>query len=143
MEKIGSNLINFEDIQNYILAGNAKFTVENPKTKNRGTFKISINKTQKNMYFCSYNYAYEEFKFFGLIFVDDTRKNPKFVLGKGKDSKAQSAIIMDYLINKYLYLNSPNFLNVYHFGKCGKCGRTLTVPESIKSGIGPFCASRG
>lgn len=29
---------------------------------------------------------------------------------------------------------------VYHRGQCGKCGRTLTVPESIESGIGPECA---
>ncbi len=27
-----------------------------------------------------------------------------------------------------------------HAGKCGRCGRTLTVPASIESGIGPECA---
>jgi hypothetical protein len=27
-------------------------------------------------------------------------------------------------------------------GKCGICGRTLTVPESIERGIGPVCLSR-
>jgi hypothetical protein len=26
-----------------------------------------------------------------------------------------------------------------HEGKCGRCGRTLTVPESIESGFGPEC----
>lgn len=31
---------------------------------------------------------------------------------------------------------------VHHEGRCGRCGRTLTVPESIESGIGPDCASR-
>lgn len=31
---------------------------------------------------------------------------------------------------------------VHHEGKCGCCGRTLTVPESIKRGIGPECWSR-
>jgi hypothetical protein len=30
----------------------------------------------------------------------------------------------------------------HHEGKCGRCGRTLTVPESIQSGIGPECARR-
>lgn len=29
-----------------------------------------------------------------------------------------------------------------HAGRCGRCGRTLTVPESIESGIGPECAKR-
>lgn len=28
----------------------------------------------------------------------------------------------------------------HHEGRCGRCGRALTVPESIESGIGPECA---
>lgn len=30
-----------------------------------------------------------------------------------------------------------------HAGRCGRCGRVLTVPESIDSGLGPVCASKG
>jgi len=30
----------------------------------------------------------------------------------------------------------------WHEGRCCRCGRTLTVPTSIASGIGPECASR-
>ena len=29
---------------------------------------------------------------------------------------------------------------LYHEGRCGRCGRRLTVPESIESGYGPECA---
>jgi hypothetical protein len=29
---------------------------------------------------------------------------------------------------------------VHHEGRCGRCGRTLTVPSSIESGLGPVCA---
>ena len=29
---------------------------------------------------------------------------------------------------------------VHHEGRCCRCGRTLTVPSSIESGIGPECA---
>lgn len=36
-------------------------------------------------------------------------------------------------LNKLLY---------YHEGRCGKCARTLTVPESIINGIGPVCAQK-
>ena len=32
--------------------------------------------------------------------------------------------------------------DVHHEGRCGKCGRMLTDPESIKSGIGPVCAEQ-
>ena len=29
-----------------------------------------------------------------------------------------------------------------HVGKCGRCGRALTVPSSILAGIGPECATK-
>jgi len=32
--------------------------------------------------------------------------------------------------------NFPNNGN-----KCGKCGKKLTTPESIKSGLGPYCSN--
>lgn len=31
---------------------------------------------------------------------------------------------------------------VHHEGKCGRCGRKLTTPESVKTGIGPVCSGR-
>jgi hypothetical protein len=35
--------------------------------------------------------------------------------------------------------NLPNFIEIWHEGRCGKCGRTLTVPDSIANGLGPEC----
>ncbi len=34
----------------------------------------------------------------------------------------------------------PALMEVWHTGRCGRCGRELTVPESVASGIGPECA---
>ena len=31
---------------------------------------------------------------------------------------------------------------VYHVGKCGKCGKKLTTPESILTGLGPTCSNK-
>jgi hypothetical protein len=36
----------------------------------------------------------------------------------------------------------PAGVEVRHEGRCGRCGRALTVPESIDRGIGPECAAR-
>jgi hypothetical protein len=33
----------------------------------------------------------------------------------------------------------PECIEIWHEGKCGKCGRQLTVPSSIETGIGPEC----
>lgn len=37
----------------------------------------------------------------------------------------------------------PEGYAVQHEGRCCKCGRTLTTPESIDRGIGPVCAEGG
>lgn len=34
----------------------------------------------------------------------------------------------------------PPGYSILHEGKCCRCGRTLTTPESINNGIGPECA---
>lgn len=36
----------------------------------------------------------------------------------------------------------PDNVEVWHEGRCGRCGRTLTVPSSIETGIGPVCARK-
>lgn len=33
----------------------------------------------------------------------------------------------------------PDGYGLHHEGKCGRCGRALTVPSSIESGLGPEC----
>jgi hypothetical protein len=32
---------------------------------------------------------------------------------------------------------------VWHEGSCARCGKKLTVPESIESGFGPECVKLG
>lgn len=32
--------------------------------------------------------------------------------------------------------------SIHHEGKCGRCARTLTTPESVERGIGPECWSK-
>ena len=40
------------------------------------------------------------------------------------------------------YASKAETVQVWHEGRCGKCGRKLTVPESLTSGLGPECAGR-
>ena len=37
---------------------------------------------------------------------------------------------------------TPFVVRCLHEGRCACCGRKLTVPESIDTGIGPVCAGR-
>lgn len=34
----------------------------------------------------------------------------------------------------------PTGYEIRHAGRCGRCGRLLTVPESIETGLGPECS---
>jgi hypothetical protein len=34
----------------------------------------------------------------------------------------------------------PENIEFYHLGRCGRCGRKLTDPESINRGLGPKCS---
>jgi hypothetical protein len=36
----------------------------------------------------------------------------------------------------------PSSFQIHHEGRCGRCGRALTVPESITTGFGPECAGK-
>jgi len=37
---------------------------------------------------------------------------------------------------------AANGWKVHHEGRCGRCGRALTVPESVENGIGPECIKK-
>jgi hypothetical protein len=47
-----------------------------------------------------------------------------------------------WLFNQLANNNLPDTCQLWHEGRCGRCGRRLTVPESIASGIGPECAAK-
>lgn len=36
----------------------------------------------------------------------------------------------------------PDGYDFHHVGRCGRCGRDLTVPTSIESGFGPECINK-
>ena len=45
---------------------------------------------------------------------------------------------------RYLWAGKPlpEPARIFHMGRCGRCGRALTVPSSIESGLGPECAAK-
>ena len=47
-------------------------------------------------------------------------------------------------VMKHLFQGiEPVNTEIWHAGKCGRCGRKLTVPQSIEIGLGPECATKG
>lgn len=63
--------------------------------------------------------------------------------GKGGISPAATSVkAFEYIFSRTMKeLPLHQDVEIWHNGKCAKCGHKLTVPESIKSGIGPKCAT--
>lgn len=131
-----------ENPKNFILAGDAYFTVQNKSSDNHLTY--AIKKSKKNdVWFVNICYAYGEYVYIGIIckfFNGFKFHKSKQILD---DTESISIKVIEYIIRFILNNYNPHpDLVFYHHGKCCRCGRTLTTPESIKKGIGPFCEGR-
>jgi hypothetical protein len=131
-----SHQIKHTEVLKFILAGRSLFTLRNPKSGNRFTFKVKHK--VDDVYFVSVLTGPDVYQFLGTI------KNQKFTLSKSSkiSREAQSFRVFDYVFSNLCAGTLPEFIEIWHEGKCGKCGRTLTVPVSIETGFGPECQKR-
>jgi hypothetical protein len=129
----------------FIFAGNSTFTVLNSASGNRFTFKVSTSKNDDSAPFfvkvLRGNDNVNDYSYIGHIFKN---KQDKFYHGKKSkvSSDAQSVQVASWLFSHLNNLDKFETIEIFHEGRCGKCGRKLTTPESVKSGIGPECAKR-
>jgi hypothetical protein len=123
----------------FATAGNATFTVTSRKTGNRFTYKVRKPNPDGPAFVALLSGPDNEsdYQFLGTIFPDGTYRHGR----KSRiSSTAPSAIAFDWVWKHAT--NLPEAVEVHHEGKCCRCGRKLTVPESIESGIGPECATK-
>ena len=129
-----SHKLNNTEALKFMFAGNSISTFVNTKTDNRFTFKVK-QKKDSNLFFVSVLTNPDVYVYIGTV-IDGQFKHGK----KSKISKdAQSFRVFDYVFGSLIKNNLPNFIEIWHEGRCGKCGRTLTVPDSIANGLGPEC----
>lgn len=131
-----------QDIVRFITGGNAIFTIRNEKTGNRYTYKVTKPKYPIPWYWIYVlNGSDNESNYIFLgsfTLKDGYRHSPKSYVTQD----AKSVIVIDWYIRKLLAQKLPPEVVTYHEGKCARCGRKLTVPESISSGFGPECITR-
>lgn len=150
MEKEIKHELTSETLKNFIFAGNAIFTVINETTGNRFTFRIrkagwGTSNVKSDIFYVSVLTGSDNntcYSFLGSYFAGKSQMyhhSPKSKIG----ASAHSNKVIDWFFN--FYTKNPNLystVKVYHSGKCGKCGKKLTTPDSIKSGLGPYCSNR-
>jgi hypothetical protein len=129
----------------FILAGNALFTVRSLKTGVRFTFKVQEHKETAGLFFVKVLCGTDnenDYRMIGKI------RNNEFSLTQkareaGLSYDTPSVIAFGWVLRNLIAKNDNFGVEIWHEGRCGRCGRTLTVPESIELGLGPECATRG
>ncbi len=126
----------------FIFAGKAFFTIKSNVTDKHFTYKIESPKNNDNVHFVSLLTGTDNennYTFFGTIF-----NKKEFRHGKKSTIKPESkgVIAFNWVFKNILSDTIHDKITFYHEGCCCKCGRKLTHPESIETGIGPECAKR-
>ena len=121
--------------EGFIKAGKALFTVVNEKTGNRFTFKVNQAEDKPVWFVKVLNGSNNDSDYAYIGFING--ESFKWTAKSRVKPEAQSFKVFSWLWEHIKSL--PENVKVYHEGKCGRCGRTLTVPDSIESGFGPEC----
>jgi len=126
----------------FMLAGNAVVTFKSRATGTRFTYRLRTPRSGGDLRFVSLlsgNDNTNSYSYFGFV------RNGEFIHGGQKAkvaSSAQSVQVFAWVWSQIKAGTIPANLEIWHEGRCGRCGRRLTVPSSIASGIGPECAGR-
>jgi hypothetical protein len=147
------HLIPFADFERFALAGAATFTIVSHKTETRFTYRVQapafdlqgepLDKGAARLRFVSVltgpdsNYTY-----LGLIKLRPSGWTYEHGVKSRIRDDAPSARAFAWLWRAVASRAVPTVVDVYHEGKCGRCGRPLTVPSSIVSGFGPDCLGK-
>lgn len=130
----GHKISNTKEALKFMFAGKSIFTFLNTQSGNRFTFKIKQAK-KSNLFFVSVLTGPETYSYIGTCSEGVYKHGKKSNIS----SNAQSVKVFVYMLNRLKEDNVAEFLEVWHEGHCGKCGRRLTVPSSILNGLGPEC----
>lgn len=145
------------DVATYALAGHAKLTLTSQRTGARYTFKINQAKNRETgepvrRWFVSLlsgpdNEA--DYQYLGIIderageaagLDDGPRREFRLTAKSRYKCDSTPARAFAYFWRRVDAEQMPPEVEVRHEGTCGRCGRALTVPESIDRGIGPECS---
>lgn len=138
-----------EDIQRFIEGGNATFTIRNPATGTRFTYRArrpddAQPGKERPIWMSLMNGPDNEdsFQFIGTTWPANPGLTPIRQSKKSKVStEAPSFRALEWVLRNLLSQAHMDKIEVWHEGRCGRCGRKLTVPESVQRGFGPECSS--
>lgn len=128
------------DVLRFALAGEATLTLRSLRTKRWYTFNIWQSEDRdgkpKDRWFVKVLADSDKYIYVGMI-----NQRREFTLTRASKFSEEAGSVRAFrFFWSHLQAGSiaPD-LEVRHHNRCGRCGRELTVPESIERGIGPDC----
>ena len=135
-------LTTLEAILTFIWGGNAYFTLVSP-TGTRFTYRVYVPKKMqgKGIYWVKVLTGPQntsDYTYIGSVSQTNGYKFKAEHIGP----EATSVKAIGWMFGKLLKHEGLGAVQFWHEGRCGRCGRKLTVPESIQNGVGPECAKK-
>ena len=136
----GRRMTSVDDIRHFALAGNAILTLVGKRE--RFTYRVRMSEDGKMHFVSVLTGADNEssYSYLGIVGkLGDFRRTAKSRITEEATSHKAFAWFWGYVRSRRPL---PDSIEVWHEGRCGRCARRLTVPESIERGIGPECAGK-
>lgn len=141
-EPVPGALASANDALRFMFGGNATFTIRSEKTSTRYTYKIR-QQNEGAPFFVSVlrgSNNDRDYQYIGCIFGED--RGTLKAGAKGMIGAPSFKALSWTLAQLAAHARIPDKLSIFHDGRCCACGRKLTTPESVISGIGPECAKK-
>lgn len=130
-----NRLFDAQAIRNFLFAGNAVFTLVSKVTGTRFTYKLNVAETGGKTFFLCIR-DLNRWEFLGSVHYRITYKHSQ----KSEKLSTETYVkAFEWFLSKIVNDEILDNMEFWHEGQCGACGRPLTVPDSIKRGIGPEC----
>jgi len=135
--------LSVENAKTFMKGGKAVFTLQSKRTGQHFTYRASKpkGKTDDDVIFVAvltgsdnetaYTYA-------GLLKEDRVQTTG----GSKIKADAPSITALNWALRHLHKGQLHPDLAIFHEGRCCRCGRKLTTPESIQNGIGPECSKK-
>jgi hypothetical protein len=130
--------IRAQDAMEFLQGGNATITAVSKKTGTRFTYKVTEWENGGGFFVGLLSGPDNEnsYQYIGIIAADGFKRTKKTRIA----NNAPSFVAFKWLFWQLSKGQLLDTLEIWHEGRCGRCGRTLTVPSSIASGFGPECS---
>lgn len=136
------------NVNQFILGGDAQFTLyqEAMPGKKAVTVKYRVKRNDTGSCWFVYTELSDTSDMLSngrkLVYQGYLKRDLQFYTGQKGRSDYNTVAVKGLLWLLHHTGNLPSTVHLYHHGRCSVCGRKLTDPESLRTGLGPTCRKK-